>query len=530
MIGDPAAPAPASRDDRWTLAAALALSVLAFAALVFIGRGIGFFYDEWSFVFTRRGWSADTFLQPHNEHIAVLPVLIYKALFAVAGLSTHWPYRVLPAALHAGIGLTVFLLARSRIGSPAALVAAGLVLVMGRTAQNILWAFQIGFLGSVLAGLLALLALDRGRRVWACIALVTAMLCSSLGVPFALGVAAEQLARRERRTLWIPAVPLALYTLWYLGYARGKSDITADSAAQAAQWAANAAAASAGSVAGLTIDWGRTLLVLLVAVLLVRAVRQGLGSARLTGLIVTVVAFWGLSGMARSLTVDPSASRYLTLGGVVIVLVIVELLRGTELNGRALAVGAVLVVFAGLASLPALRGYAKEQQRWSGIVAAELGALQLVPGSAPAGFRPDPTFAPQLTAGQYLDAVSDLGSSPADSPAELPRAFNEERQNADRILQALALQAVPAAGGRLTAGSCRPLGATPVDVAVPPGGLRFTGRGQLAVGVRRFADGFVNPPSPVPVKGATVVRFARDRSPVPYRAQVSRAGGDVRLC
>ena len=189
MVGDPATPAPASSGDRWPLAATIALALLAFAALMFIGRGIGFFYDEWNFVLFRRAWTADTFLQPHNEHIAVLPVLVYKTLFELVGLSSHWPYRMLPAALHAGIGVTVFLLARSRVGGPAALLAAALVLVMGRTSENLLWAFQIGFLGSVLGGLLALLALDRGRRAAACAALVFATLCSSPGVPFALGVA-----------------------------------------------------------------------------------------------------------------------------------------------------------------------------------------------------------------------------------------------------------------------------------------------------------------------------------------------------
>ena len=118
-------------------------------------------------------------------------------------------------------------------------------------------------------------------RPAACAALVAATLCSSLGVPFALGVAAEQLAGGRRRALWVPAVPLAVYAVWWIGYGRGTSHITADSAAQATTWAADAAAAAAGSVAGLSIDWGRVLLVLLVAGLLVRWCATAPGTPRL---------------------------------------------------------------------------------------------------------------------------------------------------------------------------------------------------------------------------------------------------------
>ena len=519
--------APASRDRRWTIAA-VAFALLAAVGLMYMGRGIGFWYDEWSFLLTRRGWTADAFLQPHNEHIVVLPVLVYKLLFETVGLSSHWPYRMLPVILHAAIGVTVFLLARSRVGGPAALVAAGLVLVMGRTAQNLLWAFQIGFLGSVLGGLLAMLAIDRGRQVAACIALVAAMLCSGLGIPFALGITAEQLAGRRYRSLWVPAVPLGIYAVWWLGYGRGTSHITADSASQAAEWATNTAAAAAGSLVGLTIDWGRVLLVLLVAALIIHVVRQQRGTPRLAGLIVAAVSFWGLSGVLRSLTVDPSTSRYLTLGSIVILLVVVELLRGVPLTARALVAGGLLVVFAGLCSLPALRGYAKEQRVWSGLVEAELGAVQLRGPGGPRTFPVDQTYAPQLQAGPFLDAIRDEGSSPADTPSELAHAFNAERRQADRVLQSIALITAPATG--TAPGNCVRLTASPVERTVPAGGLVLDGRGHAAVQMRRFADDIVNPVTRVTVAGPTVLRFAPDRSPVPYRVRVSAGDGVVRLC
>ena len=508
-----------------------ALAVLAFAGIMVAGRRIDIFFDEWSFVLDRRAWTASAFLHPHNEHISVLPVLVYKLWFATFGLAHHWMLRAVLAALYVGCGVAVYLLARRRIGPWAAVAAGALVLVMGRAAQNIVWAFQIGFVGSVLAGLLAFLALDRpGRRgeVLACAALVASVLSSSLGVPFAIGVAAE-LAVARRRALWVPAVPLGVYAAWWLGYGRGTSTITATSLEQATTWAYDAAATAAAGAAGLSLEWGRTLLVLMVVAIVWQVARATPRvTPRLLGLVVVAVTFWGLTGAARSVGIAATESRYITLGAVMLILVAVELLRGARPTRTALAVGAVFVLVAGLASVPWARDYARGVRGATGEMDAELGALTLVRSRAPAAYRPDPALAPQITAGGFLAAVDDLGSNPSDTAAQLPGDFNEERQRADRVLQDLALAASPATGAAPR--SCRPLGARAVEATVPASGLVLDGRGRAAVRVRRFADDFVNPPTPVPVSGPTRLRFAADGSPVPYRVQLSAAGGVVRLC
>ncbi len=508
-----------------------ALAVLAFAGIMVAGRRIDIFFDEWSFVLDRRAWTASAFLHPHNEHISVLPVLVYKLWFGIFGLAHHWMLRAVLAALYVGCGVVVYLLARRRVGPWAAVLAGALVLVMGRAAQNIVWAFQIGFVGSVLAGLLAFLALDRrGRRgeVLACAALVASVLCSSLGIPFAIGIAAE-LAVTRRRALWVPAVPLAVYAAWWLGYGRGTSTITTTSVEQATTWAYDAAATAAAGAAGLSLEWGRTLLVLMVVAVVwqvARATPQV--TPRLLGLVVVAVTFWGLTGAARSVGIAATESRYITLGAVMLILVAVELLRGTRLTRTALVVGAAFVLVAGLASVPWARDYSRGVRAATGEMDAELGALTLVGSSAPAAYRPDPALAPQLTAGRFLDAVRDLGSNPSDTAAQLPGDFNEERQRADRVLQDLALRVTAATGAQPR--RCRRLPASGIETIVPRRGLLLDGRGRAALRMRRFADDVVNPPSPIPVAGPTSVSFARDRSSVPYRVQISPAGGDVRLC
>ena len=60
------------------LAALLASGVL----LVILGSKQYFQLDEWDFVVFRPGWTADSILDPHAEHIVVFPVLVYKSLLA----------------------------------------------------------------------------------------------------------------------------------------------------------------------------------------------------------------------------------------------------------------------------------------------------------------------------------------------------------------------------------------------------------------------------------------------------------------
>ena len=133
-----------------------------------------------------------------------MPVAIYKVLLQVVGLAHHWPYLAVLALMHCALGAGVFVLARRRVGGWAALGVAILILFMGLAWQNIVWSFQIGFVGSVLGGVWAFVALDRRDArgdALACVALVLATLSSSLGVPLAIGVgrrAARGAAGRAR--------------------------------------------------------------------------------------------------------------------------------------------------------------------------------------------------------------------------------------------------------------------------------------------------------------------------------------------
>ena len=217
-------------------------------------------------------------LAPHNGHLSLVPVALYKLLFATAGLEDYTPYRVMVVAAHLACVALLFAYARRRVGDPAALGAAVLLLVLGPAWQNILWPFQVGSLVSLAAGIGALLALDRGDRrgdLAAAALLALALASSGLGVVIALGIAVELLVARRRTAVWIAAAPLGLYAIWWIGYQ--DTDFIRHNVVLAPRFAADAAAGAMAALTGLTgpvtsddgatLAWGRPLAVAAAALI-----------------------------------------------------------------------------------------------------------------------------------------------------------------------------------------------------------------------------------------------------------------------
>jgi hypothetical protein len=168
-------------------------------------------------------------------------------------------------------------------------------------------------------------------------------------------------------------------------------------------------------------------------------------------------------------------------------------------------------------------------QATAGLVAPELGALELAGPSTDPQYRPDPARAPDISAGRYFDTVEELGS-PADRPEEIARRLEPERQAADVVLtQALALrlgaaEKRPPGGSRPTidavaAGEvvvrpgCVTLQPTApgavLDVTAPPAGIAITTNGDASVEarVRHFASAF--PEAPLGTVGPGSVALLR---------------------
>ena len=208
-----------------------AASAAVALAILLLTRNLNFYFDEWDFVLNAPGWTWLSFLQPHNEHLVALPRLIYLVLLDTVGLRAYWPYMAVLLALHAANAFLVFELLRRRNGDLVGIGAAALLLVLGAGWENVLWAFQMTFVGAVTCGLGALLALQRlpGRRgVAVAVALTTASaLFSGIGLFFAVAVAAQMALEpaRRRDLLWLAPTGIAL-AIWYVTLGRTGAPIT----------------------------------------------------------------------------------------------------------------------------------------------------------------------------------------------------------------------------------------------------------------------------------------------------------------
>jgi hypothetical protein len=509
-------------------AAGLALAVLASGLLLYhLTRQTSFWGDDWAWITTRRGNNVGTFLAPYDGHLSVLPIVIYRLMFAAFGIDSYAPYRVLVIALSLVVGLLVFEYARHRVNDFLAMLVAALALFVGPGWQDTMWAFQIGWVLALGLGIAALILLD--RRTLATDALACALtfgsICStSFGVAFAVGIAVDiALTRRRWRDAWIPAIPLLLYVIWALHYhptGINWSEITLVPGNLVQTFAGGAAGivglsgATPVDPTGTTLTFG----VPLIAVLAVVAVRAALGRrfpVRALSLLVVLVGFSVLTTLGRAFE-TPLVSRYVYPDCVLVALFVVELARGVKPSRTAQLGLAVLALAAIIANVGVLRTAGAYLRQIGAETNADVAALDLGQGSVPPGYvaeqLPDHQFVP-ITAGGYFAAKRALGT-PADSIAALAHGQSAARTTADQELigeRAIVLSPGPsraAAGGTAPAigatsggtasstGACSsfapatalaPGAASSVSLSLGPGVVRVTaGNGPITVAARRF--------------------------------------------
>jgi hypothetical protein len=549
--------------------ALIALIVVAGALFLYETRATATALDEWAWVLGRRGNDVGTFLRPYNGHLSLVPIAIYRVLFATAGLEHYGPYRALVIGAHLACVMLVFVYASRRVGGLLALLAAMLVLFLGPGFINILYPFQVAWLISLGAGVGAFLMLDRRDRVGdvgaSCLLLVS-LASSGLGQPIALGLAVDVLwGRRRLRDGWIVAAPLAAYAFWWLVYQTNQTGIWPHDIPLTPGFVADAAAAAISALVGLAgrpieyggstlSPWGPALLIGVVAAFAWRIARLRSVSARVMALLTIVLSFWVITGLSRA-WLGPSAplySRYQYVGALFVVLLAVELARGVSVSPAALVVLAFATTAAAVSNVGVFREAGQDLRAQAQRTRADLGALEIarpiVNASYVASGLPGFPFV-SLRAGPYFAAAKALGT-PAATPAELATEPEDARSIADaeliRIhgvrLRRRSAGARPgtaptvdaAVGGAVAArGACvafGPTGVTPAGttrelrVTVPPGGLLLTTQGGSgAVGLRRFADGF----EPVGTVGSTVpttVRIRPDLATEPWHLRLAPTG------
>lgn len=537
--------ATVERNAVWWLSG---LMLLAGVLLLYMGRGLSFYFDDWDLVIHDYGGGLHSLFVAHVGNVSIFPIAVYKVLFHLVGLNHYAVFRLVVIVLHLVCGALVFVLAARRIPRVPALLAATLILFLGAAWQDLLWAFQVGYLLSAAGGLAAWVLLDRDGRwsdIAAMLCLVAAAGSSSLGIAIMIGVAVELAWRRRWRAGWIVLVPAFLYLLWYLQY--GQSQITANGLINAPGFAEDLAAAAFGGLIGRDLEWGRPLALVGALIVLRCLIRPVSVSPRLAGLLATAVGLWAITAVSRSTVSQPDASRYVYLGAIVIVLVGVELLRDVTVTPRASVLATVLIGFCAVTGLTVLHAGAMGLRSASKTVTAELGALELAAADAPPAYQPDPQRAPQIMAGPYLHTVRAIGSSPADSPSEILSSDSVSRAAADSVLIQLGVGKLVPLGAKPSPLASAPvtnslvggrqaqhhgcLALTPLVagtsmigvLTLPSGGvtIRDQGAGPVSLALKRFGDTFDPVPNTMTSHGAMELSISPDAAAVSWQLQVT---------
>ena len=496
----------------------LAMAV-AGAWILSLTSNLTFIADEWNLLLLRQGWGVGQIMDPFNGHPIMAPAFVFKSLQDVFGMESARPMQVTATAAFLLTNALLFTYVRRRIGPWGALIATMLILFLGAAFEDLLFAFQIGYFGSLAAGLGALIALDRDDHkgdVAASVLLIASLTFSSVGIAFVAAGAAEWALnpRDRKRRAFVPGAAMLFYALWWLGWGHQASAESLEPAFQLSvlpkvpDYVFDMLAAALVSLAGLAtgdgseleqpnLIWGQIAAVLVVglAIWRLRSLERIPRSFLVTG--AGALCLYLLFALAQDAYIEYGASevraatlsRYQLPTALFVVLMAANLLKSLRLPSWSLGVAAVLSLFAISGGIQLMSD--KAHERWEPAAAytkAILTGIELSAPDNPAGqsFRPGTSF--DVPVQDYLAAVEAHGS-PAVRLAEL-RSFDPPfRTTADAAM-------IEASGIMLT--GAPPVFAEPacrktskkrkLELAPGPWYVENRGSTDLALSLARISD------------------------------------------
>jgi hypothetical protein len=430
-------------------------AVGAAIVLLWSGRDLTFFFDEWKLVLDPSPLSLSTIFQAHNDQAFVVPSLVYGFGLEVFGLTSQLPYRLVTVVAATTTSVLLYLLVRRHIPASLALVLVLPALFLGYAWEALLLGLSMNFQIGMAAGMGMLLALDQRTRrgdVTASLLLLVALACGGVGLAFAAGAVIEVAMRKNARRAWIPGVPLGLFLLWFFlqsGEASGINLAENVSNLPDYLWRASGAAIETASGSfGLSImnRPGHLLFPTLIAVLIgITVWRTARGSGEVPAVLPAcagaLLGFWILGGLAMGEGRVPEASRY-QYPAVILLIGWVGLLLGGMPTPRwlpfaILPLSLVSIAF-NLVELRDGRTFLKGQTE---ITRASLGQVELE-GPGPAfTLTEEVTGSPyqrMIRSDVYLDAVKRFGS-PAFNAGQIESAGPPGQQAAAGVAMAAAI-------------------------------------------------------------------------------------------
>lgn len=542
--------------------AAFGLLLLLGAGLVLhYTRGLSFFGDDWDFVLRRRGLSASVLLKPHGPHLSLVPILIYKVLLKVFGAGSYLPFRLLAVFDLLGLAVVLGWVGRARWGKWWGLAPVLLLVTLGPGGTSLLWSFQSGYAIALAAGIVALISAGRDGRqadLLTCGALIVSLASGSQGIGFVVGAAVIILPRRDwRHRLWVVAVPIVLYGLWYLRYGQQVSETHLSLWTTSLSYELQSLSATLAPLLGLSSVSPQTgLLDATFGVPLALAAIAALGfftwrgwrpRPLFWGAAATLVVLWLAASLSNTPQFyrPPADPRYLSTGAVLVLVCLVTALRRPKLPGRGPLI--VVLTLAAIAATNASQYSSARTSMYSSDIysRAQLGALLIMRGVIGPQFAPATTVEPSVlvgvNAGAFFSAYDSFGVV-SDSPAEIEQQDEPIREAVDAEMArgelSLGHGAAPTQtnppillrGAAQRRDGCLILGTTAIVLRAAPGRYEFMALpGQpLLVSMRRFASAYSVTLGTVPGDTKAIATVPSDRDPgQPWTMMVSGAGGRV---
>lgn len=528
------------KEDRYAVIGLVLAMVAAAALLIWVTRGMTLAIDEWYFGYgTRAGSSFADYFAPHNGHLVVFPVLLSKGMLEVFGEGAALPLRLIAIAVHLSTAALLFVWLRRLICPLAALAPAVLFLFLGTANDAFIGSHGMPLTLSAATGIGAWLLLERrrlGADVLAAFLLTVGICCNGYSLPFIVAAFAVVLLDPEssRKRLWVPAVSLVLYGIWYLLEGSSDGQFAIPNIGGLPSFMFDSLAASLATITGLftapgvrgvsfDIPQGQALAgACLIALLaLVLGWRYKPPKAIVPPLLA-LLGFWVLTAGVADPARLPNSSRYLYISVLLLLLVLGEMIAASRIRREGAIALAAICLFALLPNLREVVYASNSIREQSTINRAVLGAADMVGDHAPGDLNiespNDPPSADypdlQFTFDQYATARDRFGT-PAFTLAQIQGSIPTARVAADHLIaRALPITVDPLPGPRRSLPATTevvPLDAVPLDGVLrrEDGCLRFVPLAVTAQLTLQLPVGGLwvrpEPGTPVPI---AVKRFA----------------------
>jgi hypothetical protein len=318
---DASLPGPAGAQGRphpWlaTHAVDIAFGLVVLATVAYflrVTRGSWFYADEWAMADQVR--RTQDIIDPYNGHLSVTILGLYRVLLELFGFTTHLPYRIAGIISLAAVPVAMFLVARRRVGAPAAAVM-GLIMLWfrGISLEPGGLNHSLSLLGAIVCGW-ALTGRGRRRDAVVAASLAFALASSGGGVAVAVAAIVHSLCSRATRWRWLGVLlPSALWFTWWTVFVPPDSEEVQRLRPDVFELAGDALRQAAESFRFLALG-NRVAGGILLALFIVHAVwrvRQGLAAAANVLAWTAGLLFWwfGLFWSRWLLIGDPPAFRY----------------------------------------------------------------------------------------------------------------------------------------------------------------------------------------------------------------------------